>query len=152
MQIRKTVTAIAAGCSVLWGCAEPRLAGTYRGGETMREQVVLTGVVETVREVTVDRGQTGVGTATGAVLGGVAGNAFGHGRGSVVTTVLGAVAGGVAGQAVEGRASKVPGYEITVRLDSGAVRAIVQEAAGETFKVGERVRLLSQDATTRVTH
>lgn len=141
-----------AASAALSGCAEPRSANTYRAGETMREQTVRLGIVETVREVTVDRGQTGVGTAAGAVVGGVAGSAVGAGRGSVITTVIGAVAGGVAGQAIEKNASKVPGLEITVRLDSGDLRAIVQEATGEQFHPGERVRLLSEGGTTRVTH
>jgi outer membrane lipoprotein SlyB len=153
MAIKRTSLCIGtAVCALLGGCAEPRSANTYQAGEAMREQVVRMGVVETVREVTVDRGKTGVGTAAGAVVGGVAGSAIGEGRGSVVTAVLGAVAGGVAGQAVEGRVSKVPGYEITVRLDSGDLRAIVQEASSEQFHPGERVRLLSEGATTRVTH
>jgi outer membrane lipoprotein SlyB len=147
--------AVALGAAVsvaLSGCAEPRSANVYHAGESMREQSVRLGVVETVREVTVDRGQTGVGTAAGAVVGGVAGSAVGAGRGSVITTVIGAVAGGVAGQAIENRASKVPGVEITVRLDSGDLRAVVQEAGSEQFHPGERVRLLSEGGTTRVTH
>jgi outer membrane lipoprotein SlyB len=153
MMMKSTVLCLAAATSVsLWGCAEPRSANTYHAGEAMREQTVRMGVVETVREVTVDRGQTGVGTGAGAVVGGVAGSAIGEGRGSVLGAVLGAVAGGVAGQAIENRASKAPGYEITVRLDSGDIRAIVQEADGQQFHPGERVRLLSQGATTRVTH
>jgi outer membrane lipoprotein SlyB len=144
--------AAAALCAALWGCAEPRSSNVYHAGEAMREQTVRLGVVETVREVTVDRGQNGVGTVGGAVVGGVAGSALGEGRGSVVTTVLGAIAGGVAGQAIENRVSKVPGVEITVRLDSGDLRAIVQEASNEQFHPGERVRLLSEGGTTRVTH
>jgi len=145
-------SAALAFCVILGGCAEPRSANVYRAGETMQEQTVRLGIVETIREVTVDRGQTGVGTAAGAVVGGVAGSAVGEGRGSVLSAVIGAVAGGVAGQAIENRVSKVPGYEITVRLDSGELRAVVQEAAGESFHPGERVRLLSQGGTTRVTH
>jgi outer membrane lipoprotein SlyB len=40
---------------------------------------------------------------------------------------------------------------VTVKLDSGALVAIVQEA-DETFKAGERVRILSDGRTSRVTH
>jgi outer membrane lipoprotein SlyB len=152
MNRNSSYLAALAGLALLAACAEPRSANTYKAGETMREEVVRMGVVESVREVTVDRGQTGVGTGAGAVVGGVAGSALGEGRGSVVGAVLGAVAGGVAGQAIEKHVSKVPGYEITVRLDSGDLRAIVQEADGEQFHPGERVRLLSQGGVTRVTH
>lgn len=43
------------------------------------------------------------------------------------------------------------GLEITVKLDNGELRAIVQEA-DEMFQPGERVRLLSSGGVTRVTH
>lgn len=136
----------------LAGCAtQQRSASVYRAGEAQREQVVRMGVVESVREVTIDRGQTGVGTASGAVIGGIAGSSIGHGRGSAVGAVAGAVAGGVLGQAIENQAGKVPGVEITVRLDNGELRAIVQETDGQQFKPGDRVRLLSQGGVTRVT-
>lgn len=125
-------------------------ASVYRAGEAQREQSVRMATIEAVREVTLDRGQTGVGTGAGAVVGGIAGSTAGHGRGSVVGTVVGAVAGGIAGQAIENSTSKVPALEITVRLDSGDLRAIVQEADGQQFRPGDRVRLLSQGGTTRV--
>jgi outer membrane lipoprotein SlyB len=41
------------------------------------------------------------------------------------------------------------GVEITVRLDNGELRAIVQ-TADEPFKPGDRVRLLSVNGQTRV--
>ncbi len=136
----------------LSGCAtQQRSASVYRAGETQREQTVRMGTVESVREVTIDRGQTGVGTGAGAVIGGVAGSSVGHNRGSVIGAVAGAVAGGIVGQAVENQTSKVPGVEITVRLDNGDLRAIVQEADGQQFRPGDRVRLLSEGGVTRVT-
>lgn len=136
----------------LGGCAtQERSASIYKAGDAQREQTVRLATVEGVREVTLDRGQTGVGTGAGAVIGGVAGSGVGGGRGSVVGAVAGAVAGGIIGQAVENSSSKVPAVEITVRLDNGDLRAIVQEADGQQFKPGDRVRLLSQSGLTRVT-
>jgi len=61
------------------------------------------------------------------------------------------VAGGVAGQAVEQGTTRRTGVEITVKLNSGALVAIVQEA-DETFRAGDRVRILSDGRTSRVTH
>jgi outer membrane lipoprotein SlyB len=137
---------------VLAGCAtQERSASVYRAGEAQREQVVRMGTIESVREVTLDRGQTGVGTGAGAVVGGVAGSGVGKGRGAVIGAVAGAVAGGIIGQAVENNTSKVPALEITVRLDNNELRAIVQEVDGQQFKPGDRVRLLSQAGVTRVT-
>jgi outer membrane lipoprotein SlyB len=65
--------------------------------------------------------------------------------------VVGAVAGGVAGQAAEQAATGTTGLEITVRLDSGQLIAVVQEAE-ESFRPGERVRVLRGGRSTRVTH
>ncbi|TAK90718.1 MAG: glycine zipper 2TM domain-containing protein [Burkholderiaceae bacterium] len=124
---------------------------SYNARETQREQTVRMATVESVREVMIDRQQTGVGTGAGAVVGGVAGSNVGKGKGAVVGTVLGAVVGGIAGHAIEGEAAKVKGFEITVKLDNGELRAIVQEA-DEVFHPGERVRLLSSGGTTRVSH
>ena len=134
------------------GCANPRTsASQYSAGQLGREQVVRMATVESVRVVMIDKGQTGVGTTAGAIVGGVAGSSVGQGKGSVVGAVLGAVAGGVAGQAIEGNSQKLEGLEITVRLDNGELRAIVQ-AADEQFRPGDRVRLLSGAGGTRVTH
>lgn len=146
------ISATAALVLTLGGCAtQQRSASVYKAGEAQREQAVRMATVEGVREVTLDRGQTGVGTGAGAVIGGVAGSSMGRGRGSVVGTVAGAVAGGVIGQAIENSSSKVAALEITVRLDNGDLRAIVQETDGQQFKPGDRVRLLSQGGVTRVT-
>ena len=137
--------------ATLAGCAtQQRSASVYRAGEAQREQIVRMAVVESIREVTIDRGQTGVGTGAGAVIGGVSGSGVGGGKGSVIGAVAGAVAGGVIGQAVENQTSKVPALEITVRMDNGELRAIVQEADGQQFRPGDRVRLLSQGGVTRV--
>ncbi|CAN5226137.1 glycine zipper 2TM domain-containing protein [soil metagenome] len=136
----------------LAGCASPRTsASDYSSRQIGREQVIRMATVESVRVVTIDRGQTGVGTVGGAVVGGVAGSAIGGGRGSFLTAVVGAIAGGIAGQAIEGGASRQEGLEITVRLDNGEMRAIVQ-AADEQFRPGDRVRLLSGTGGTRITH
>jgi outer membrane lipoprotein SlyB len=110
------------------------------------------GVVESVRQVTIEAPKSGVGTLAGGAIGGVAGSNIGGGnRGSAVGTILGAVAGGIAGNAIEQGATRKPGLEITVKLDSGELRAITQ-AADESFRPGERVRLLSGGGVTRVTH
>lgn len=156
MQVGLTTRRLAVGLAALAvislsGCAtQQRSASVYRAGEAQREQTVRLATVESLREVTIDRGQTGVGTGAGAVVGGVAGSSVGQGKGSVIGAVAGAVAGGIIGQTLENQSSKVPGLEITVRLDNGELRAIVQEIDGQQFKPGDRVRLLSEGGVTRV--
>jgi outer membrane lipoprotein SlyB len=50
----------------------------------------------------------------------------------------------------EEAATKKQGVEITVRLDSGQIVAIVQQASATTFNVGDRVRVLTLNGETRV--
>ncbi|MET3120111.1 outer membrane lipoprotein SlyB [Undibacterium sp. GrIS 1.8] len=137
----------------LSACAVPPTSNSvYRPGQTQNEQSVRMGVVESVREVTIDKGQSGVGTVAGAAVGGIAaGSSIGKGNGSIAAGILGAVAGGMIGQAVEGNMNKSKGFEITVRLDNGEIKAITQDA-DELFRPGDRIRLLSSGRTTRVTH
>lgn len=147
---RTLITLAALG--TLAGCAAPSSSGTvYSASEARREQIVRMGVVESVREVSIQREPSGVGTVAGAVVGGIAGSDVGKGRGASIGSVLGAVAGGMVGSAIENQTKLVKGYELTVRLDSGELRAYVQEA-DEQFKPGDRVRLVSTGGTVRVTH
>lgn len=137
---------------LLAGCATPPPSGSvYRYGQTQNEQVVRMGTVESVRNVTIVNPESGVGTMGGAALGGIGGAQIGHGSGSAAASVAGAIAGGLIGNRIEANANQRPGLEITVRLDSGELRAITQ-AADEMFRPGERVRLLSDGYQTRVTH
>ena len=138
--------------ATLAGCAvQPNSANVYNARQAQNEQSVRMGTVESVREVTIDKGETGTGVLAGAALGGVAGSAVGGGKGAIAASILGAVAGGMAGQSIEANAANKRGLEITVRLDNGDMRAIVQDA-DELFRPGERVRLLSDGRKTRVTH
>ena len=141
-----------AATAVITGCASTTSGSVYSGGQARQEQTVRMGVVESVRQVSIEGSKSGVGTVAGGVVGGVAGSNIGGGnRGSAVGTILGAVVGGVAGNAIEQGVTKKQGLEITVKLDNGELRAITQEA-DETFRPGERVRLLSGGGVTRVTH
>lgn len=138
--------------ATLAGCANPPNSNSvYNARQAQTEQSVRLATVESVRTVTIDKGETGTGVLAGAALGGLAGSAAGGGRGSIATGIIGAVAGGMIGKSVEANAANKPGFEITVRLENGELRSIVQDA-DEAFRPGERVRLLSDGRKTRVTH
>lgn len=134
----------------LCGCMTHESANVYDKHEAGREQTVRMATVEQVRKVQIAGSQSGVGAAAGGAAGGIAGSGVGEGRASSAAAVLGAVAGGVAGNVLENKATTKDAYEITVRLDSGELRAIVQEA-DVAFVPGQRVRLLSSGGVTRVT-
>lgn len=133
------------------GCASTSSGSVYSSGQARREQTVRMGVVESVRQVSIEGSKSGVGAVAGGMVGAVAGSNVGRGKGSTIGSILGAVAGGVTGNAVEQGVTKKPGLEITVKLDNGQLRAITQDA-DESFRPGERVRLLSSGGVTRVTH
>lgn len=137
--------------ALLSACASSKSGDVYTREQTRQAQSVKMGVVESVRTVKIEGTRSGVGTATGAVVGGVAGSTLGKGKGSIITSVLGAVAGGLAGSAAEEGLMRKDGVEITIKLDSGGMIALVQEAT-EQFLPGDRVRVLESGGASRVTH
>lgn len=143
------IAVAAVATSMLAGCA-PSLSGSvYSRQDARQEQTVRMGVVESVRSVSIEGTHSGIGAAAGGVAGGIGGSMIGSGRASAVAAVAGAVAGGLLGAAAEQGMTRQEGVEITVRLDNGELRAIVQ-TADEPFKPGDRVRLLSVNGQTRV--
>ncbi|MDQ5847408.1 MAG: hypothetical protein M3544_00370 [Pseudomonadota bacterium] len=146
----KTAILAVALVAVLAGCMSRESANVYSKHEAGREQLVRMATVDSVRKVFIDGSQSGIGAAAGGVAGGVAGSGVGQGRGSAVVGVVGAVAGGVVGNVIENKVTSKDGFEITVKLDSGEMRAIVQEA-DVAFQPGQRVRLLTSGGITRVT-
>jgi outer membrane lipoprotein SlyB len=148
----KTILTLAIAAALAGCVVAPQSGSVYRSYQTQNEQIVRMGQVESVREVTIAHRDTGTGTLAGAALGGIAaGSNVGGGNGAVAAGILGAVAGGAIGSHVEANLNNRKGFEITVKLDDGDLRAITQEA-DEMFRPGERVRLLSSGRTTRVTH
>jgi outer membrane lipoprotein SlyB len=148
----KRLAALAIGALLLGGCAYPNAGSRdYRGYEVRGEQSVRFGVVESVRDVKINPRETGVGTAGGATLGAIAGSNVGGGNGQIAGAIGGAILGGIIGQNVEKSANERAGVEVTVLLDSGKYIAVVQEP-DESFRAGDRVRILSGRGATRVTH
>ncbi|MES2772475.1 MAG: glycine zipper 2TM domain-containing protein [Pseudomonadota bacterium] len=148
-QLKLAVLVLLASTSLL-GCAS-KSGNVYTREQAQQAVHVRLGVVEHVREVTMEGTKTGAGTLAGAAVGGIAGSGVGGGKGQMVGAILGAVAGGVAGSSLEDRLTQKPALEITVKLDNGELLAIVQES-DERFQAGDRVRVLSGRDATRVTH
>lgn len=135
----------------LAACASSNSGSVYSRDDARRVQTVRTGVVESVRQVKLEGTKSPVGTIAGGAVGGIAGSSVGGGRGSAIAAVIGAVAGGLAGSALEEGVTRKDAIEITVKIDGGALVAVVQEA-DEEFKAGDRVRLIENGGTSRVSH
>jgi outer membrane lipoprotein SlyB len=146
---KSILLASAAALAVLAGCASSKSGDVYSRGETQREQTVRLATVESVRPVKIEGTRTPIGAVAGGAVGGIAGSGVGSGRGSDVAAVLGAVGGGLAGAAIEEGATRKAGVEITVRLENGELRAIVQEES-DKLVAGQKVRLLTSGGVTRV--
>jgi outer membrane lipoprotein SlyB len=131
------------------GCAN---TSTPSGAPPVRDEPeVYYGTVEGVRRVPLPGSSGAIGAMGGATAGGIAGGHVGAGRGSQAASVAGAVAGSVAGYALEGAVTEKEGLEISVRLDSGQLHLILQPD-GESFKPGDRVRVIAGEKGARVTH
>jgi len=137
--------------AALSGCASGLSGSTYSRDQAREVMDVRMATVEHVREVLIEGTKTPVGTAAGAVVGGIAGSNVGAGKGSSVGAVLGSVAGGVVGSAIEEGATRQPATEITVKFDDGRMIAVTQ-AGDEKFQPGDRVRVLTGNGVTRISH
>ena len=144
------ITSLAA-LLVLGGCQSRLTGDTYSRDEARAVQTVRMGTIESLRPVQIEGTKTPIGA--GAVVGGIGGSTLGGGRGSSVLAVVGAVAGGLLGAAAEEGLTRTQGVEITVREDDGTLRAYVQEVEpNQVFRVGERVRIMTVNGTSRVSH
>ena len=137
----------------LVSCFPKELTGdSYSRGEVGQAQHIQTGTVESVRYVKIQGGQ-GVGTAIGAIAGGIAGSQVGGGSGETLGALGGTAVGAAAGGAVQQKIGNKQGVELTIRFDDGGTEAIVQEHTDRvTFNVGDRVRVLHGSGRLRVTH
>ncbi|CAM3753557.1 MULTISPECIES: hypothetical protein [Pseudomonadaceae] len=146
------ITSLAAMLA-LGGCQSSLTGDTYSRDEARAVQTVRMGTIESLRPVKIEGTKTPIGAGAGAVIGGVGGSGLGGGRGSAVMAVVGAVAGGLLGAAAEEGLTRTQGVEITVREDDGTMRAYVQEVEpNQVFRVGERVRIMTVNGTSRVSH
>lgn len=120
-------------------------------GDAQRLSQVQDATVLSIRPVTVEGTQSGVGGAAGGVIGGVAGSSVGGHRERIAVGVLGAVAGAVVGNLTERAATRESAVEILVQLRNGERRAIVQAEGNEALRPGDAVILVSSGGRTRVT-
>ena len=141
--------ALSVALAVLAGCTttSPDVIGRQ---DANRMSTVLDGTVLSVRDVTVEGSQSGVGASAGGVVGAIAGSSVGGRRDSAAGAVLGAVAGAVAGNAVERMTTREEAVEIMVQLSNGERRAIVQAKGSEALKAGDRVVIVTTGGKARV--
>ena len=143
MKTQYVIFSILAVSIMLGGCTLPEsTAGDVYSRDSARQGYqVRIGTIINIDQVTLASEQTGAGSIGGGVIGGAVGSTMGGGSGHLVGAAAGAVVGALAGAAAEKAATRGSALEITVQDDDGTADAIVQEAGGDVFVVGQRVRV-----------
>ncbi|WP_321488111.1 glycine zipper 2TM domain-containing protein [uncultured Hyphomonas sp.] len=132
--IRTSTGKLAAGAFLalslsLAGCASTQGVNTVSPGALGQSSRVYQGTVMSVREVTVKPKQSMIGTAAGAVLGGLAGSELGGGdKAQTAGAIGGAVLGGMAGNAAGKAVGTGKAFAYVVRFSSGETQEIIQGA------------------------
>lgn len=136
--------------SLFSGCAEMGSMGGTGYGEsssTPVNQTDRTGTITRLESIQVDdKYKLGVGTAVGAVAGGILGSEIGD---SKTSTVVGAVLGGLAGTAAESKMRKQNAQRITVNMRTGGTLTIVQPV-DTRLREGMHVRVEGSGTNARV--
>ena len=127
--MKKTLLALAVVSLAACSTTSPDV---IQRGDAQRMSQVQDATVLSVRSVTVEGNQSGIGATAGGVAGAVAGSSVGGRREAVVVGVLGAVAGAVVGNAVERAGTREDAVEILLQLRNGERKAIVQAKGNET--------------------
>jgi outer membrane lipoprotein SlyB len=131
------------------GCAAP--GGMGDSSSTEGSTLVRIAYVTDIRDVTLHGNQhSTAGSVLGAVLGGIAGSNVGSGYGRGLATAGGAVAGSMAGQRLA-RTGGTPITRLTVRTEEGDLQTY-DVGPEETFRVGDKVRIITNKNLTRITH
>ncbi len=150
--VRKiTILSIAFIASLSLGAYVSNLgANDYSRGIVGEVNRVDTGVVVGVSHVKLEGTKSGIGTAAGAAIGGLAASNIGGSKSdNLLAGAIGAVVGGLAGAAAEEGYAKKTGYSYTIRLDrNGELITVTQgadivipEGTPVYIEYGERARI-----------
>jgi outer membrane lipoprotein SlyB len=145
MNTTSTISSIARKRIALLAFAAAALGGTTAGAQASprhhEAQCASCGTVVSVRtyERAAESG-SGLGVATGALVGGFLGNRVGGGNGRTLATVAGAVGGGYAGNHIEKNMHKSTVTDVSVKMSNGAVRKFTENGRSH-WRNGEQVRV-----------
>jgi outer membrane lipoprotein SlyB len=148
MNTKRMILALMVG-ALLTGCTLPSGSRVVSRRQVGQMQRIEYGTVQKVNNVVVEGERGQIGLYGGGVTGAAAGGAVGQGVGRDLARAGGAVVGAVAGQAVEEAVTRKPALELTIKLESGALVVVTQEAP-PTFAVGDRVGVASGPGGSRV--
>jgi outer membrane lipoprotein SlyB len=145
-------TSLATALVLALGACATSSPDVVQRGDAQRMAQVQDGVLLSIRTVTVDGSQSGIGAAVGGVTGAVAGATRGgsNAESNVIGLLVG-VAGAVAGNAVERMATREEANELLIQLKGGERRAIIQAKGSEVLVPGDSVIIVTTGGKVRVT-
>jgi outer membrane lipoprotein SlyB len=143
---------LASALVVALGACATSSPDVIQRGDAQRMSQVQDGVLLSIRTVTVDGSQSGIGAAVGGVTGAVAGATRGgsNGESNVIGLLVG-VAGAAAGNTIERMATREQANELLIQLANGERRAVVQAKGSETLVPGDAVIIVTTGGKVRVT-
>jgi outer membrane lipoprotein SlyB len=153
MSIKKITSALLLGAVVITcgtGCQRKIGGNQYSSASLNSASQTYQGIIMSVRKVEVSEAErlqdntTGMGV--GALAGGLAGSAFGKGKGKIVGVGLGALAGGAAGMFAQEAMGTQTGIEYVVKLSNGNLMTIVQ-GDDTMLPAGKRVLVMIPTAS-----
>jgi len=149
---RILLAVIVTSLSLLTACTAHQSANTYTSINAQQKLKVSYAVITGLREVLLENPPSGAAGIAGAGVGGVLGSSTGQGRGGIIGTITGALIGGVTGVMADKAANSHDGLEITYRMEKTGDEFVTAQAkkGSETLKVGQRVRIVEGEDTTRV--
>lgn len=107
-------------------------------------------VVVSVRPVTIDGSQTGIGAVAGGAVGVAATRGVSRGSENLAIGIISGIAGAALGNAIERASTQQAAEEIILRKPNGAEFSIIQSVGNEKLKPGDPVYLVQSGSRTRV--
>lgn len=113
---------------ILSSCARDISSNNYTAYSVGEACTTLSGVIQNVREVSVNAHDELGQNSTGILAGGLGGGALGSsvGRGNFLPTALGATVGAIGGSLIEKKLKQQTALEYIIALDDGNLMAVVQ--------------------------
>ena len=151
IQVRTAIALLLA--AIVSGCVPATQTGTsYSRDEVRTVQDVKLGTVIDAVPVKIEGTNSGAGGAVGGAIGGLAGSTVDDGTTADIAAVVAGAAGAIIGAKTEDALTRANGTEYTIRLEDGELISVVQanDKHAEPIRAGDRVKLLAQSGTYRV--
>ena len=134
-------------CASKFGTSE-----VYKENQTGVAQSAQVGTVTSIENVKIEGNSAAMGTALGAIAGGLGASTWGGGNARYLTGAGGAVLGGIVGNQVDKAISEKSGQRITVKLDGVKTPVTIVQVTDKRYpiQVGQRVNVYMGGNSSRV--